>query len=185
MSGSCLTAKDCSWMATHLPASGNGLIGALKHNKRLRRFALNAKTQRDVPTHVGAVVAVSAGGSHACAVRSDGQLVCFGGERLRTVRSADGFGSSCGSFSRRLSHMCSEIRWSVGLLWRQPLRTMRCADGFGSSCGSLSRRPSHVCSEIRSAVGLLWIERLRAMRCADGFGEQLWQSQQAKITRVQ
>ena len=31
-----------------------------------------------MPTDLGAVVAVSAGEDHTCAVRSDGQLVCFG-----------------------------------------------------------------------------------------------------------
>ena len=136
--------------------SGNRRIGALKQNKRLLQFGLNAKRQRDVPTHVGAVLAVSAGVSHTCAMTSDGRLVCFGKNDCGTVRCADGFGSSCGGFSRPPSHVCSEIRSAVGLLWKRRRRTMRCADGFGSSCGNLSRRLSHVCSEIRSAVGLLW-----------------------------
>ncbi|OLQ00778.1 putative E3 ubiquitin-protein ligase HERC4 [Symbiodinium microadriaticum] len=64
---------------TSTASSGNRRIGALNQNKRLLRFGLIAKRQRDVPTHVGAaVVAVSAGTLHTCAVRSDGQLVCFG-----------------------------------------------------------------------------------------------------------
>ena len=64
---------------TSTASSGNRRIGALKHNKRLLRFGLNAKRQRDVPTHVGAVVvAPSAGYQHTCAVRSDGHLVCVG-----------------------------------------------------------------------------------------------------------
>ena len=64
---------------TSTASSGNRRIGALKQNKRLLRFGLNAKRQQDVPTHVGAVVvAASTGMLHTCAVRSDGQLVCFG-----------------------------------------------------------------------------------------------------------
>ena len=31
-----------------------------------------------MPTNLGTVLAVSAGSGHTCAVRSDGQLVCFG-----------------------------------------------------------------------------------------------------------
>ena len=62
---------------TSTDSSGNRRIGALKQSKRLLRSGLNANRQRDVPTHVGAVVAVSASNFHTCAVRSDGQLVCF------------------------------------------------------------------------------------------------------------
>ena len=46
--------------------------------QKLLRFGLNAKRQRDVPAHLGAVVGVSAGYRRTCAIRSDGQLVCFG-----------------------------------------------------------------------------------------------------------
>ena len=45
-------------------------------------FGNDADGQCDVPTDLGAVVAVSAGYHHTCAVRSDGQLVCFGWNAL-------------------------------------------------------------------------------------------------------
>ena len=69
----------------------------------------NADGQCDVPTDLGAVVAVSAGDLHTCAVKSDGHLDCFGVERRRAMQCADGFGRSCGSLSRHPSHVCSEI----------------------------------------------------------------------------
>ena len=90
-------------------------------------------------------------------------------ERRPTMRCTDGFGSSCGSLSRRRPHMCSEIGWSVDLLWKLRSRKMQCADGFGSSCGSRSRRLPHVCSEIIWSLGLLWRQHLRTMRCAIRF----------------
>ncbi|OLP83835.1 Ultraviolet-B receptor UVR8 [Symbiodinium microadriaticum] len=65
---------------TSTASGGNRRIGALKQNKGLLRSGLNAKRQRDVPTHVGAVVTVSAGDFHTYAVRPDGQLVCFGND---------------------------------------------------------------------------------------------------------
>ena len=49
---------------TSTACGGNRRIGALKHSKRLLRFGLNAKRQRDVPTHAGALAAVSAGLGH-------------------------------------------------------------------------------------------------------------------------
>ena len=44
-------------------------------------FGLKEYGECDVPTDLGPVVAVSAGYDHTCAVRSDGQLVCFGWNR--------------------------------------------------------------------------------------------------------
>ena len=37
-------------------------------------LGLNTNNQQDVPMDLGTVVAVSAGGYHTCAMRSDGQL---------------------------------------------------------------------------------------------------------------
>ena len=42
-------------------------------------FGYNCYGQCNVLTHLGAVVAVSAGGYHTCAIRSVGHLLCFGG----------------------------------------------------------------------------------------------------------
>ena len=63
---------------TSTASSGNRRIAASRQNERLLRFGLNAKRRRDVPTDLGAVVAVSAGDRQTCTVRSDGQLDCFG-----------------------------------------------------------------------------------------------------------
>ena len=42
---------------------------------------------------------------------------------------------SPGDCSRRTSHMCSQSRRSVGLLWIERFRTMQCANGFVTAFG--------------------------------------------------
>ena len=62
----------------------------------------------------GGQLAIAAGNDLTRAVRADGQLVCFG-----RMRCSNGFGTRCGACSRQRSHVCSQSRWSVGLLWTQ------------------------------------------------------------------
>ena len=50
----------------------------MRSDGQLVCFGDNTCGQCDVPTDLGAVVAVTAGKNHTCAVRSDGRLVCFG-----------------------------------------------------------------------------------------------------------
>ena len=44
----------------------------------VRKSVVSGHVQRGLPADLGPVLAVSAGYVHTCAVRSDGQLVCFG-----------------------------------------------------------------------------------------------------------
>ena len=98
-------------------SAGDKHTCAVRSDGQLVCFGDNSAGQCDVPTDLGEVVAVSAGFRHTCAVRSDGQLVCFGWNSAGQCDVPTEFGSSCGSLSRRPSHVCSEIRWSIGLLW--------------------------------------------------------------------
>ena len=98
-------------------SAGDDHTCAVRSDGQLVCFGSNADGQSEVPTDLGAVVGVSAGYRHTCAIRSDGQLVCFGINGYGQCDVPTGFGSSCGSLSRLRAHMCSEIRWSVGLLW--------------------------------------------------------------------
>ena len=169
---------------TSTASSGNRRIGALNQNKRLLRFGLTAKRQRDVPTHVGVVLAVSAGVYHTCAVRSDGQLVRFGWNTDGQCDVPTNLGAVL-AVSAGAHHTCA-VRSDGQLVcfWMERLQTVRCADRFGSSCGSLSRRVSHVCSEIRWSVSALDGSTADSAMCRR-IWEQLWQSQQAATTRVQ
>ena len=181
---------------TSTASSGNRRIGALNQNKRLLRFGLNAKRQRDVPTHVGAaVVAVSAGTLHTCAVRSDGQLVCFGDNDDGQCDVPTDLGAVV-AVSAGVDHTCavrsdgqlvcfgdnSDDNAMCRRIWEQFWQSQQatghtCAvrsDGqlvcFGANSYGQCDVPtdlgavvavsagdrSHVCSEIRWSVGLLW-----------------------------
>ena len=138
-------------------SAGYGHTCAVRSDGRLVCFGLNDFGQCDVPTNLGAVLAVSAGSRHTCAVRSDGQLVCFGWNYSGQCDVPTDLGAVL-AVSAGYGHTCA-VRSDgrlVCLGWNNEFRTMRCADGFGSSSGSLSREPAHLCSEIRWSVGLLW-----------------------------
>ena len=65
--------------------------------------------------YLGVAVAASAGDGHICAVREDGQLVCFGGnEKGQCDVPAD-----LGPVVAVSADLCSSSRWSASLLWGQ------------------------------------------------------------------
>ena len=139
----------------------------------------------DVPTNLGAVVAVSAGDRHTCAVKSEGQLVCFGRNTFGQCDVPTDLGAVV-AVSAGSRPTCT-VRSDGQLVCFGQNTFGQCyvPTNLGASSGSLSREPAHVCSEIRWSIGLLWKEQPRTMRCADEIWNQLWQSQQAPVTRVQ
>ena len=159
---------------------------AVRSDGQLVCFGLSDFGQRDVPTDLGAVVAVSAGDGHTCAVRSDGQLVCFGLSDFGQCDVPTDLGAVVAVSARFPKNMCNEIRWSgwFALELTAPDNAM-CRREFGSSCGSLSRRPSHVCSEIRMVSWSALDGTTSDSAMCRRIWEQLWQSQQAPVTHVQ
>ena len=63
---------DCCRRMSHVCSKSRRSVGLL------RIFGDNGYGQCKVPTDLGRVVAIAAGSDHTCAVRADGQLVCFG-----------------------------------------------------------------------------------------------------------
>ena len=168
---------------TSTASNGNRRIGALSQNKRLFRFGLNAKRQRDVSTHVGAVVvAVSAGRYHSCAVRSAGQLVCFGRDAGPLCAVPTDLGAVV-AVSAGFDHTCA-VR-SDGQLVCFGDNTCRQCD-VPTDLGAVvavSAGFDHTCA-VRSD-GQLDCFGLNGNAMCRRIWEQLWQSQQVSITRVQ
>ena len=126
------------------PAGSQHTCG-VRSDGHLVCFGRNIFGPCDVPTDLGAVVAVSAGSIHTCAVRSDGQLVCFGWNDCGQCDVPTDLGAVV-AISAGRHHTCA-VRSDQQLV-----------------CFGTTPTDNAMCRRI-------W--------------EQLWQSQQAKITRVQ
>ncbi|CAE7597878.1 carA2 [Symbiodinium sp. CCMP2592] len=90
---------------------------AVKSSGQLVCFGSDEYGQCDVPTDVGAVVAVSAGMYHTCAVKSSGQLVCFGSDEYGQCDVPTDVGAVV-AVSAGMYHTCSEIKRSASVLWK-------------------------------------------------------------------
>ena len=117
-------------------------------------------------------------------VQSD-PMASWWSEGQRTMQCANRFGTGCSDGSRRLSHVCSQSRWSVGLLWKQRTRTMQCANGFGTGYGDCSR-PGF--TRVQSDPMASWSaleRRTKDNAMCQQIWDQLWRLLQAGFTRVQ
>ena len=85
----------------------------------MRKSVFSGHLQCGLPSDFGPVSAVSAGNKYTCAMRADGQLVCFGANGGGQCDVPADLGPFFGSLSGPLPYRCSAVRWSARLLWTQ------------------------------------------------------------------
>ena len=103
---SCLSSTHRRTWSLTLPLNFGSSNKGVREGSRPACLARCRLEQRDAPAGLGAVVAVSAGYSHTCAVRSDGQLACFGSNASWHCNVPAGLGDVV-AVSAGFSHTCA------------------------------------------------------------------------------